>query len=238
MGNICSGGKEESKASAFAVASDDYASDIHNIADIGDSNIISGNIGDSSRNMFDSNGHPSNSVLQQQQQQQQNNLQHPNQDASPSDAASRAANEAQLQERREEQNRLEVVVQMAGRGMVSVRSTRGSTGYYDQGFAAALGQHLEQTTTFADQLPIRLPSHSEQKQTTSKSNTTTVVQRLSQPQWENIAMGNKGTGLAGCGGENPNTYMDHVAVSLLDSVVPKKERIFHGGVGPMVENLL
>lgn len=234
MGNICSGGKEESKASAF-VASDNYASDIHNVTDIGDASIInSSTIGDSSHNMFDSNGHPS-----QQQQQQQQHLQQHNQESSPSDAASRAANEAQLLERREEQNRLEVVVQMAGRGMVSVRSTRGSTGYYDQGFAAALGQHLEQTTTFADQLPIRLPPQQPKQSSKSlSSSTSTVVQRLSQPQWENIAMGNKGTGLAGCGGENPNTYMDHVAVSLLDSVVPKKERIFHGGVGPMVENLL
>ena len=106
--------------------------------------------------------------------------------------------------------------------MVSVRSTRGSTGYYDQGFAAALGAHLEQTTKFPDRLPVRLPPCNDG---------SSVFQRLSQPQWENIKLGQKGT---------EASTMDHVAVSVLDSVVPKKERIFQGGrpVGPMVENLL
>jgi hypothetical protein len=148
--------------------------------------------------------------------------------------------EAESKAQREEQNRLELIVQMAGRGMVSVRSTRGSTGYYDQGFAAALGQHLEQTTKFPDTLPIRLPptQKAASSSTSGSSSDTTVFARLSQPQWEHIALGKKGTGLAGCDGENPNTYMDHVAVSFLDSVLPKKERVFHGGVGPMVENLL
>lgn len=193
-----------------------------------------------------------------------------------------------LKKMREEQARLELIVQNAGRGMVAVRSTRGSTGYYDQGFAAALAQHLEQTTKFPDHLPVRLPpppdkstslssKADENKNTTNTSSTASpslssiknsnnttnndggaessnaasssnatalssaspnsVYSRLSQPQWEGIALGNKGSGLAGCAGENPNTYMDHVAVSYLDSVVPKKERLF-AGVGPMVENLL
>ena len=241
MGNFCSGGKEEKKASAFASAED---SDALQHADPLSSGASSNIIGDSSQ--FDG-GTGSHHGLAPSAALQQDALQNNNSATSP---ATSAANEAQLLERREEQNRLDVIVQTAGRGMVSVRSTRGSTGYYDQGFAAALGQHLEQTTTFPDQLPIRLPATSSKGSSNSSHNgtsgssssttaaTTTVFQRLSQPQWENIALGNKGTGLAGCGGENPNTYLDHVAVSFLDSVVPKKERIFHGGVGPMVENLL
>ena len=56
-----------------------------------------------------------------------------------------------LKKQREEQARLDLIVSTAGRGMVAVQSTRGSTGYYDQGFAAALAQHLDQTT----QLRIR-----------------------------------------------------------------------------------
>jgi hypothetical protein len=62
-----------------------------------------------------------------------------------------------LKSLREEQARLDLLVATTGRDMVAVRSTRGSTGYYDQGFAAALAQHLEQTTEFPNQLPQRLP---------------------------------------------------------------------------------
>lgn len=200
-----------------------------------------------------------------------------------------------LEKMREEHARLELIVQNAGRGMVAVRSMRGSTGYYDQGFAAALAQHLEQTTKFPNQLPIRLPpppnafqlnsndintaaaktstatktasssltnainknknaisSDSKANDASSGGGTSspeaagsrllsassrTVYARLSQPLWEGITLGIKGGGLAGCAGENPYTYMDHVAVSYLDSIVPKKERLF-AGVGPIVENLL
>jgi hypothetical protein len=133
----------------------------------------------------------------------------------------------QLKLLREEQARLDLIVSAAGRGMVAVRSTRGSTGYYDQGFAAALAQHLEETTQFPDRLPVRLPP---------ADASSSVYERLSRPQWDRIALGNGG-GLAGCAGENPIRYMDNVAESLLDSVVPAKQQLFVG-VSPMVENLL
>lgn len=48
-------------------------------------------------------------------------------------------------ERIEEAARLELIVSNAARAMVSVRSTRGATYYHDQGFAAALCAHLQQT---------------------------------------------------------------------------------------------
>ena len=215
MGNICSGGKEEKKASPFTPTND---SDLQTPDPQNPTTYLQS---DGMSSSLDYNNQQSAAAA--------SGLQSPFQSSSDAPNATSAQNEAQLRQQQEEQNRLEVIVQMAGRGMVSVRSTRGSTGYYDQGLAAALGQHLEQTTTFADQLPIRLPPVS------SKTN---VKEQLSLPQWENVHLGHKGTGLAGCGGENPNTYMDHVAVSYLDAVVPKKERIFHQGVGPMVENLL
>lgn len=236
MGNCCSGGEESKKASAFQSTQDSDRFQIpdnqNSIPAASSSGFDGSNFQNNNSNLLDNTGLP-------------------RQDGSSSAAPTTQQGEAQLKAEREEQNRLDLVVQMAGRGMVSVRSTRGSTGYYDQGFAAALGQHLEQTTKFPDTLPIRLPptvsstksassgsGSSKSKKSGSGSNSDTVFARLAQPQWENISLGKKGTGLAGCDGENPNTYMDHVAVSFLDSVVPKKERIFHGGVGPMVENLL
>eukprot|EP00536_Pseudo-nitzschia_multiseries_P005754 jgi/Psemu1/296002/fgenesh1_pm.112_\ len=65
---------------------------------------------------------------------------------------------AELADAEERRKRRELwIVNGAARGMVAVRSTRGSTGYYDQGFAGLLAQHLEQTTSFPDTLPLVLP---------------------------------------------------------------------------------
>jgi len=256
MGNCCSGGDESKKPSAFQVSNDS----VQQLPDGGANSTAAFSATMDTMDAAAGGLASASSSVHQQQQELPG--------SSNNNSANNAANEAELQAVREEQNRLDLIVQMAGRGMVSVRSTRGSTGYYDQGFAAALGQHLEQTMTFPDELPIRLPpvttkatptnptsatatttnnnasaagssTDSPNKQPSSPhTKTSAVFQRLSQPQWDNIALGRKGTGLAGCDGENPNTYLDHVAVSFLDSVVPKKERIFSGGVGPMVENLL
>ena len=110
--------------------------------------------------------------------------------------------------------------------MVSVRSTRGSTPYYDQGFAAALHQHLEQTTKFPP-VSNQLPPASQ----------TSVYSRLSKPMWQDILLGTQDNGLAGLAGENPYTYIDHGAEAFLDKVQVKKERLF-SGTNPMVESLL
>lgn len=143
-------------------------------------------------------------------------------------AAEQEAAEQLLKKSREEQARLDLIVQATGRGMVAVRSTRGSTGYYDQGFAAALSQHLEQTTKFPEHVAIQLPP-------AASSTETSMYARLSQPEWEGIALGPK-DGLAGCAGESPHSYMDHLAEQFLDSVVPKKE--LFSNVDPIMESLL
>lgn len=130
---------------------------------------------------------------------------------------------------REEQARLELIVSTAGRDMVAVRSTRANPGYYDQGFAAALAQHLQEQIGSSSALPNTLPFP-------SKDNDNVYATLNSNP-WENVKLGTKTSGLAGCAGENPNTYMDHVAESFLASMIPTKEHLFNQ-VEPMVENLL
>jgi hypothetical protein len=168
--------------------------------------------------------------------------------------ASSAKEKERLKALQQEQHRLDMIVAAAGRGMISVRSTRGSTGYYDQGFAAALAQHLEQTTSFPSSLPVTLPLAPNESRTSTTNQETlksgdgdqatklsisysnTVYDRLARPQWEGIALG-QGGGLAGCGGENPSQYIDNVAEALLDTVLPTKQHLF-AGVKPMVENLL
>jgi hypothetical protein len=197
MGQVCSGDKPENrKATAFEDTS-----------------------GEDHPGLQSSDAHPLEEQSSSQLQQQQLTLDDGGQASSTEDAE-------RLKALREEQARLDLVVSTAGRGMVAVRSTRGSTGYYDQGFAAALAEHLERTTQFPSQLEVRLPPPS----------SSSVYTRLNQPQWEGVALGSGG-GLAGCAGENPNRYMDNVAESLLDSVVPAKQQLF-AGVNPIVENLL
>jgi hypothetical protein len=116
---------------------------------------------------------------------------------------------------REEQARLELIVSTAGRDMVAVRSTRANPGYYDQGFAAALAQHLNE----------QIGSSSSVK-TLPKATVIDIYTTL-----------NKSPHVIFDKRENSNTYMDHAAESLLASFVPTKEHLF-AGVGPMVENLL
>ena len=138
-----------------------------------------------------------------------------------------------------EQERLDVIVQTASRKMVSVRSTRGSNAYYDQGFAAALSQHLEQTTKFRDSVELPLPD----------AHPCSVWDRLSEPvPWEQtppsadtaeqapLAPYHQFTGIMNKG-ESPHDAFDRVAEAFLEKVLPKKEVLFDH-VEPMVESLL
>ena len=107
----------------------------------------------------------------------------------------------------------EVVVQATARAMVAIKSTRGSTGYYDQGFAAALAEHLEHEH-FPDQVELRLPPISDD---VAKS---TLYARLSQVD-----------------GDDPFNSMDRIAEQFLDAAIPKKERLF-ANAEPVLENLM
>lgn len=210
MGQVCSGEKPEArKAGPFGDGGGDGADDAH---------LAGTNDGD---------------MLHSSQQQQNQHQQHSQQSIDEGGTGAGAGGQGPAKEDaerfkayREEQSRLEMIVSNAGRGMVAVRSMRGSTGYYDQGFAAALAQHLEQTTQFPKRLEVRLPAPS----------SSSVYSCLHQPQWEGVSLG-PGGGLAGCQGVDPMRYMDNLAESVLDSVVPTKQQLF-AGASPMVENLL
>ena len=230
MGNVCCGGTENKKVGAFHSGGDDsddrdrpYDSH-HSLSTAPSSHPQTTN--STSQSTLASGGPSDGMLMNNAGTNSSSSIS--NSQGNAISAAEQAKENERLQALREEQARLELIVQATGRGMVAVRSTRGSTGYYDQGFAAALAQHLEQTTQFPATLPISLPpAHP----------VDSIYARLAQPQWEGIALGTKGGGLAGCAGENPNTYMNHVAESYLDATIPKKERLFRG-IGPIVENLL
>jgi len=216
MGNVCCGGAEEKKASALSLegASEDVTTAERQT-------LLS-----SDQHAETSNSHHGSGGLLPQQALLTGE---PSSSAAAPMAVSAAEQKAAEERFREEQARLELIVQATGRGMVPVRSQRGSTGYYDQGFAAALAQHLEQTTQFPEMLEQALPPPPPPP-VSGSSSSSSVYARLAQPEWEGIALGNKD-------GENPVTYMDHIAELCLDAAIPKKERLF-ANVEPIMENLL
>ena len=98
-----------------------------------------------------------------------------------------------------------------------VATSKGNLPYYnDQGFAAALAQHLEQTTSFPSRVSAPLPDY-------PKKQGETVYARLSQ-------------GVETVPAVDERT-LDQVAESFLDSALVTKERLF-AGVKPIVENLI
>jgi len=214
MGQVCSGAKEEStKGGPLDLPSDHHSSDQYsggdNNKDVTDLLGGDSNIGDPMRGGgaggIGSDGETNNNQNNQQQQQ----------GVTPVTSAE-AAKVAAVKAEEEQRKRKELwIVNGAARGMVAVRSTRGSTGYYDQGFAGLLAQHLEQTTSFPNRLPLVLPPppSSSQKQENSgggssstssndvtstggDSNTTigstttkkgtSVFDRLAQPPWDGL----------------------------------------------------
>jgi len=211
MGNVCCGAKEESsKQTAFQSG---FSVDSNSLEQNNSSASAQGQSATAAQ-------HGSSSSHQQQQHDASNGPHGTTRTGTETTEVDKEASE--------EESRLEALVQNAGRAMVAVHSTRGSNPYYDQGFAAALAQHLEQTTKFSIPSPT-LPQ-------VPVSDTSSVYGRLSQPAWEDLQLGSQ-DGLAGCAGENPEKYLDHVAESFLDQVVPKKEQLFTK-VKPIVESLL
>jgi hypothetical protein len=114
-----------------------------------------------------------------------------------------------------EDARRNYILQVAAREMISIKSSRGSAGYFDQGFAKALADHLEETTNFADSIPYCLP------EPTDDLSKSAVSQRLSQPNDRDSSIAEA---------------TDDVE-SLLDATIPKKERLF-AAAGPILDNLL
>jgi hypothetical protein len=114
-----------------------------------------------------------------------------------------------------EDARRNYIVQVAAREMISIKSSRGSAGYFDQGFAKALAEHLEETTSFAASMAYSLP------EPTDDLSKSAVFQRLSQPD------------------DRDSTVAEAIddVESLLDSTIPKKERLF-ASAGPILDNLL
>lgn len=283
MGNICfRGGAEEKKADAFGEASDrDGVADRQSNIAAGEHQQQQSSFQQQQQQQQHSQdaalqqqglAEPATSNTIDHNSSNANNNNVSNVITSAEQQKASAADERLKAEQRQQHEHGERIVQVAGRNMVPVRSPRsdavgcrGGTAvgagaayllmphYQDQGFAAALAQHLEQTTKFADPLRERLPlpppprakpKNSSNNNDNDNNNNNNgdgndggggggggaVYACLARPEWEGIALGNKD-------GENPAAYVDHIAEQCLDAALPKKERLF-ANAPPIVENLL
>jgi len=68
------------------------------------------------------------------------------------------------------------------------------------------------------------------------NNSKDVMETLGRGRWDGVRLGSRGSGVAGCGGEDPEYYLDDLVEAFLDSIVPTKTSLF-GGCDPIVENL-
>lgn len=223
MGQVCSGAKEEPSRPG--------------LLDVPSSGDISAEEGHHDVTIKSGTNDSARAESQQHQQDQQRS-------GDPGDeqtAASAALVDLERRKRREMW-----IVNGAMRGMVAVRSTRGSTGYYDQGFAGLLAQHLEQTTSFPKELPLVLPPVAPLKPRSKddggegsapkEAKKSTFYDRLARPRWEGMELVVPDDPASG----DPHKLMDALAESLLDgpnTVLPAKQQLF-AGTKPMVENLL
>lgn len=119
--------------------------------------------------------------------------------------------------------------------------------YYDPAYAAAAAQDILNCAArsgglvFADDEATRaawnvnvmgvMPTPA-----SSSCTSKDVVDTLGRGRWDGVRLGSRGSGVAGCGGEDPEYYLDDLAEAFLETMVPTKTTLF-GGCPSIVENL-
>jgi hypothetical protein len=64
-----------------------------------------------------------------------------------------------------------------------------------------------------------------------------LLDALGKGRWDDVKLGSRESGAAGCGGEDPEYFLDDLAEAFLETMVPTKTTLF-GGCPSIVENLL
>lgn len=114
------------------------------------------------------------------------------------------------------------IVQATGRSMVSIHTRRTDRHYYsDQGFAAALAQHLQERMPPADKVTGTLPP-------AAATHMSKELLSCNEPLNNNNKRRNW---------SSSSSYLDQVSEAILERAVPKPERLF-AKAPPMMENLL
>lgn len=142
----------------------------------------------------------------------------------------------------------------AGHRILDHHSHRGGgiNTYYDPSYAAAAAQDIlrsaaitgglvfcdDQATKSAWNVSVigTWPRRSSSPDRGSLSNLKDIIDSLGRGRWDGVRLGSRGSGLAGCGGEDPEYYLDDLAEAFLEAMVPTKTSLF-GGCASIVENL-
>mmetsp|Transcript_16564 Transcript_16564/g.33985 ORF Transcript_16564/g.33985 Transcript_16564/m.33985 type:complete len:296 (-) Transcript_16564:327-1214(-) len=140
-----------------------------------------------------------------------------------------------------------------GGGMMMNSGGRGGGGgintYYDPAYAAAAAQDILNSAArsggmvFADDAATRAAWQMSASvmgvmpvSSSRNGSSKDVMDTLGKGRWDGIRLGSRGSGVAGCGGENPEYYLDDLAEAFLEMMVPAKTTLF-GGCPSIVENL-
>jgi len=147
-----------------------------------------------------------------------------------------------------------VAMGMGGRHRIMNHHHSGGGGintYYDPSYAAAAAQDILRSAAVTGGLvfyddkatqaawnvsvvgSMPMPASSSSPRV---ANSKDVMETLGRGRWDGVRLGSRGSGLAGCGGENPEYYLDDLAEAFLETVVPTKTTLF-GGCASIVENL-
>lgn len=144
-------------------------------------------------------------------------------------------------------------VSMGGLMMNHHDSHRGGgiNSYYDPAYAAAAAQDIlrsaavtgglvfcdDSATQAALEVSVMgsMPVPKSQGKGSSP-NSKEIIENLGRGRWDGVRLGSRGSGLAGCGGEDPEYYLDDLAEAFLETMVPTKTSMF-GGCPSIVENL-
>lgn len=145
-------------------------------------------------------------------------------------------------------------VAMGGHRMMNHHSHHrggGNNTYYDPAYAAAAAQDIlrsaavtgglvfcdDQATQAAWNVSVigSMPMPSTQDRG-ALAKSKDIIEMLGRGRWDGVRLGSRGSGLAGCGGEDPEYYLDDLAEAFLETMVPTKTLLF-GGCASIVENL-
>ncbi|KAL9180302.1 hypothetical protein ACHAXT_008272 [Thalassiosira profunda] len=156
--------------------------------------------------------------------------------------------------------RREAIVNVASQSMVPVGAPGGGHAmdrhnphhraggvntYYDPAYAAAAAQDILRSAAmtgglvFQDDPATRAAWKANvmgTMPTPASTNSKDAFDALGTGRWEGVRLGSRGSGLAGCGGEDPQYYLDDLSEAFLEAMVPTRTSLF-GGCASIVENL-
>lgn len=119
--------------------------------------------------------------------------------------------------------------------------------YYDPAIAAAAAQDILNSAARTGGLDIREDDAARSARWVDVVGTLprgvpgdtekNVMDALSKGRWDDVRLGSRENGAGGCGGEDPEYFLDDLAEDFLESMVPTRTNLF-AGCPSVVENLL